>query len=1478
MNKLYAFVIASFFTTVLNAQTTQDTIDHPYWQGMMFDRTVNINKTRRAFDLYFSNKPKVKGSGYKQFERWYHYWSAKCDASGNFPPADRAISEYKKFLRNNLTPRSSTGNWSNLGPLVGPPSTTGIPIGTGRINGIAFHPTDPNKIYAGAPQGGFWRTVDKGANWVSSTDNLPTLGVSDIAVIPQTAPAEPIIFIGTGDRDAGDANGMGVYKSTDGGVTFTVSNTGMGNRTVNKIVANSLNPNTLVAATSNGIYTSYNQGASWTLRTANADFKDIKYCPNDTMYLYATQAGNYYRSTNGGVTWVNLTSSAGLTGSRTRMALAVTPHNPDIVYLVAANPALQAVYKSSNKGATFTTKATTPNMFSNQGWYNIAIEASQTDSNNVFIGGLDIYKSTNGATSFTKVGSWTGSGAPWVHADCHFLGRNPLNNELWIGTDGAIDFTTNEGSSYTHRDNGLAISQIYNLGVSQKSKTRFITGLQDNGTLVGSSPTTWYARVGGDGMQCEISNLDTTKMFGCIQNGELRRSTNNGTTWTDVSGTITGTGPWVTPYHLHPRLNDIMVLIYQNAHISKNIITAGSPSFTAFTSGITQNGTALRFSNVNDSLVFMGWSNGAVRYANILASTPTVTVVANPNGANSITDIETSYNNEDVIYATSGTRVYRSSNKGVSWTNISSNLPNIAMLSIVLDKNSAEGLYVGTEAGVYYKDSLTSTWSLFNTGLPANSEIRDLEIVFDTVCSSKSVIFAATYGRGLWKGDLYIDQTEPVPNFTSPATGVINGPVSITNTTTNNTNANYLWTVTPSAGVSFVSSTTNTSQDPVINFANIGTYTIKLKAHKPYGGFCTTSKTINITASAGSIVLNSAADTNICVGDTAIISVSGKQTYAFFPTTNLIQINDSTAKVFPTTTTNYRIIGTTSGVNDTVYANFNVKPYPSYTKTGNTTYCAGGSSTISFTNIDTAFWSPTTSLSNITPLSVDVVSGTDITYNVRLAKSGMCDINLTIPILVKEIPIFQIDKSSPQSLCVGDSIDISDTGTVNNLTWTPMSGVTALNAFTFRFKPVVTTKYYLSTTDTNYCAGYKDSITLNALPSPIISVSGPNVACAGNSIQLIATGATTYTWSPSTYLSATNKDTVIATPTSNIVYTITGYDGSCSGSVQKTIMVGTSTVKLNLIGKTEACYGNSINLIVSGADSLKWSPSNLVSNEFNDTVRVYTLVDTTLKVVGINTGCYDSLLIPLKIRPIPTISYQASTLNPICAGDKVGVKMSGATQYSIDPIYNTTKYQLDSFTLTPSITQKYFIYGSNQYGCSTKDSITVNVNPLPTITITPANSTIKRGQSLSITATGGTTYTWSPSKYIQGSTNIGTITVQPDSDIVYNVDVTTAAGCKSKGIAIVFVQQNPNPPSSIASQQTVNVLIYPNPTQKELNIDASEPLRAAIYSTSGALIKEFNLFEKTQLLNVEELSNGIYILSLETKSGKKKVSKVEISK
>jgi len=230
-----------------------DTATNPYWIEMMQDPNANFFKTQRAFNIYWKDRQITRGCGWKVFKRWEYMMQSRINPDGSIPAPDATINAYSSFLSQNTAPsrsESQIGSWQSFGPSTIPaPGPAGY-LGLGRLNTIAFHPTDPNKLYVGAPSGGFWYTSDGGLNWSTTTDTMPTLGVSAIIVDYSNTNT---ILIGTGDRDAGDAPGLGVYKSTNGGLTWAPSKNGMGNTTVGHMIQHPGNPLIMLAATSSGV-------------------------------------------------------------------------------------------------------------------------------------------------------------------------------------------------------------------------------------------------------------------------------------------------------------------------------------------------------------------------------------------------------------------------------------------------------------------------------------------------------------------------------------------------------------------------------------------------------------------------------------------------------------------------------------------------------------------------------------------------------------------------------------------------------------------------------------------------------------------------------------------------------------------------------------------------------------------------------------------------------------------------------------------------------------------------------------------------------------------------------------------------------------------------------------------------------------------------------------------------------------------------
>ena len=242
------------------------------WQEMMFDRSANFIEIQEDFTRYYDSimdgRTKFpKGSGIKQFKRWEYYWESRVDEFGNFPPNGHVLREMERYNRansiNNTASRTYTsgnGSWEIVGPIPAPVNGTGQLNGNGRLNCITFHPTDPNTIFVGAPAGGVWKTTDNGTTWAEFSGGLTRLGVSSIVIDPVTPST---IYIGTGDRDGGDSPGYGVWRSTDGGISWQPRNNGMGNRTVYEILMDPNNPNILIASSSSSrVYRSIDGGAN----------------------------------------------------------------------------------------------------------------------------------------------------------------------------------------------------------------------------------------------------------------------------------------------------------------------------------------------------------------------------------------------------------------------------------------------------------------------------------------------------------------------------------------------------------------------------------------------------------------------------------------------------------------------------------------------------------------------------------------------------------------------------------------------------------------------------------------------------------------------------------------------------------------------------------------------------------------------------------------------------------------------------------------------------------------------------------------------------------------------------------------------------------------------------------------------------------------------------------------------------------------
>ena len=746
--------------TTVNAQQKKN--EDPKWIESMLDPAANFFETQRLFYEYWSDKTPGKGDGYKPFKRWEWFYEQEINTEGDLPNYNQIMQSVAVFKTNASAQDAGSISdtlWAPIGPISKPIASSGQPNGMGRVNALGMHPTNDSILFIGTPNGGIWRTYDFGKTWQSNTDTLTTMQISSINFNPKNP---NIVYAGTGDRDAGSRTQIGVLKSIDAGLSWKVSNSGMGNVIVGKMIIDPHHPDTILAATSNGIYKSINGAVSWTRKGSGSGYKDIEAAPNDFSKLYAASGGTMWYSQDGGENW---TRSTGII-SGSRGAIAVSADKPNYVYFIqTSNRIFSGLCRSTDYGKTFTTRSTTPNIMDydingngtgGQAWYNLDITANPNNAEELFVGGVNIFKSTNGGSSWTNSAHWLGA----VHADQHVLEFSQSGNYMFVGNDGGVYFTANRGGNWTNISSGLPISEIYKLGQNKFNENEVICGYQDNGTAIYRGNNSWTTEIGGDGMECAFDPINTSYVYGELYYGAIRRSSNGGRNFGSITNSISEQGAWVSPFILGEADPKYMFAGYVNVYRTTNV-RAGSVQWSSITGNITgaPNSTyrVLEQSPANTNILYILRSDGALyRSDNCKDATPTWTNLTSlkPAGINP-TDMEAHPFREEVLYITGGSMVYVSTDKGNSWTDITLNLPNSSKRTIVYDEYSPGGLYVGGTPGVYYIDSTLSNWVDYSQTLPEDVSVTELEIAYNQNAPAKSKIRAATYGRGLWSAPMF---------------------------------------------------------------------------------------------------------------------------------------------------------------------------------------------------------------------------------------------------------------------------------------------------------------------------------------------------------------------------------------------------------------------------------------------------------------------------------------------------------------------------------------------------------------------------------------------------------------------------------------------------------------------------------------------------------------------------------------------------
>ncbi len=755
-------------------------------------------------------------------------WQSRKSDDGTIPQG--ALYREAVALQQRLAsmPLASTGpaNWTLLGPGN---------IG-GRIRSILIHPTNPSIMWVGSVGGGAWKSTNAGSSWTMLPD-LPSILAITCMVLDPVNP--DTLYAGTGEQcfffavegssNSAVAEGAGVFKSTDGGNSWTQlpGTAGLAWNAVSRLTIDRNNPSILLASTISGVWRSTNGGTTWSQRTTIKAL-DVNIDPNNSSnYVAGLANGTSLYSTDGGLTW----TPAPPFPNATRIELTYSKSTPGVVYAAVNALGSLTVWRSANGGQGFVRQS--GNVVTVLENYTGALWVDPTNANTVVAGGLDLYRSTNAGVTFTKISNWSSYPGNSAHADHHLILEHPqfngtTNNTVYTGNDGGIQRATNiytvaNLSGWTNLNNDMAITQLYGCCMSPTSGT-VLGGAQDNGTVRATATTglnSWTSPLGGDGSFCAADPNDPNYFYLQYYYLAMFRSSNAGaSSGTNIKGAINEPSANFMAYiHLDPNDSNRMYACGAQLWRTNNVKTGSPPAWTSIKPALACPGAAppgpkpAHFSdnppcNVstvavargNSNIVWVGHNNGSVFYStNALAAAPTWIKVDDNSPAlpdRWVSRIAIDKDNPSRVTVSfmgfTQNNVWRTNDSGATWSprwgfgaNI---LPPVPVSCIVQHRAIGGRYYAATDLGLYYSEDDAQTWQPA-VGGPTIVSMDEL------VWRNDRTLVVATHGRSIWTCDVDPAAVTPVGagcGVTTPPSLAVTAPVigaSQTYTLTSSTNS-----------------------------------------------------------------------------------------------------------------------------------------------------------------------------------------------------------------------------------------------------------------------------------------------------------------------------------------------------------------------------------------------------------------------------------------------------------------------------------------------------------------------------------------------------------------------------------------------------------------------------------------------------------------------------------------------------------------
>ncbi len=797
---------------------------------------------------------------------WEQEFELTKDPQTNTVPRERLLAawQYQQRLLNagSLGKAAIPGvTWTERGP-----NNCG-----GRTRSVLVDMNDATKktVWAGGVAGGLWKTNDitvTNPTWTPINDFAQNLAITHLDQAPGNA--QVMYFCtGEGNGNSDATRGLGVWKSTNGGTTWNqLSATNNSSYYYCQKVVSIGNGDTLLVLTKTGLYRSVNGGTAFTkvLGTGTSGSLgdlayDLEIMNNGTMYVTMSNGGStggsIHKSFNKGATWTNPLTIPSYV-NKDEMEIAVAQNDTNVIYaLVESSGRISAIIKSINAGLTFDTVASHPidadggvsqtafkkDFSRGQAWYDLSLAVDPNNAAVCIVGGVDLFKTTNGGSSWLQISHWYGGfGFQEVHADQHYAYFEPGNsNVCYFSNDGSVYRCTNftaASPTIVSKESSYNTTQFYACDIHPNAgSNQYLAGAQDNGSHSFASPgiNSSIEVTGGDGAFCHIDQDQPNYWFTSYVYTSYYRSTNSGGSFSNVVNTSGNVGSFISPTDYDDVANKMYMCGNNGTYVRWDNPQTGS-TLVYDTVPLFNNGkiTHVKVSPNNANVVFFGLNNGRiVRVTNAHITASIDSCINNGKGmpTGSVSCIEVENGNDNHILATYSNygvaSIWETKNGGFTWTNIEGNLPDMPVRWALFNPNKNWQVMLATELGVWTTDTIlnaSTNWAPSNIGF---SNVRTDMLKIRT--SDKQVL-AATHGRGIFTTNAF---APPFADFmANKKLSYVSAFVNFTSTSNGATS--YLW--------DFGDGTSSTLQNPSKQYLLPGFYNVSLSIN---GGLY--SKTFN---------------------------------------------------------------------------------------------------------------------------------------------------------------------------------------------------------------------------------------------------------------------------------------------------------------------------------------------------------------------------------------------------------------------------------------------------------------------------------------------------------------------------------------------------------------------------------------------------------------------------------------------------------